>query len=65
LFELLDVNEVVETVSVGGFVAELLGRVPRTEDEVIWNGLVFRVLRASSRRAERILVTREEGKLET
>jgi putative hemolysin len=56
VFELLGIDEEVELVTLGGFVAELLGRVPRTNDEVDWNGYRFSVLRATARRAERVAV---------
>lgn len=58
VFELLGVNEEVDVVSVGGFVADLVGRVPRAGDEVVWNGLRFTVLSASPRRAERVEIRR-------
>ena len=48
--------ETVEAATIGGFVADLVGRVPQTGDEVEWNGHRFKVLRASPRRAERIEV---------
>lgn len=54
VFELLGIDEDVEMVSIGGFVAELVGRVPQTGDTVTWNGYQFTVLRATARRAERI-----------
>jgi len=44
----------VEAVTVGGLVAELVGRVPRVGDRAEWRGLEFRVLQASPRRAERV-----------
>lgn len=47
-------EEVSDAVSVGGFVAELVGRVPRTGDVTEWDGLRFTVTQASPRRAERI-----------
>jgi magnesium and cobalt exporter, CNNM family len=58
VFELLGIDEEVELVTIGGFVADLVGRVPRVGDSVEWNGYRFTVLRASARRAERIEVTR-------
>jgi CBS domain containing-hemolysin-like protein len=58
VFELLGIQEEVEAVTLGGFVAELVGRVPRAGDEVNWQGFQFRVLRASARRAERVQVER-------
>jgi putative hemolysin len=44
----------VEAVTVGGLVAELVGRVPRVGDRTEWRGLEFVVLQASPRRAERV-----------
>ncbi|MEO8902800.1 MAG: transporter associated domain-containing protein, partial [Polyangiaceae bacterium] len=58
LFEILNVDESVELVTVGGFVADLVGRVPRTGDVVEFHGFQFSVARASARRAERIEVRR-------
>ncbi len=55
LFELLKIeDDEAEAVSVGGFVAKLVGRVPRNGDVVRYRGYQFTVLRASARRAERI-----------
>jgi putative hemolysin len=59
VFELLGVDEEVEMVTVGGFVAELVGRLPRTGDSVTWNGYRFDVLRASARRVEHVQITSE------
>lgn len=53
--------EGVEAVSVGGLVAELVGRVPRVGDEVVWRGLRLTVTQASPRRAERIEIRRLSG----
>src|SRR6478735_6216748 len=58
LFEILGIDEDAETVTVGGFVADLVGRVPRTGDVVEFHGFQFSVARASARRAERIEVRR-------
>ena len=58
LFEILGIDETAETVTVGGFVADLVGRVPRTGDVVEFHGFQFAVARASARRAERIEVRR-------
>jgi CBS domain containing-hemolysin-like protein len=58
LFEILNIDESVELVTVGGFVADLVGRVPRTGDVVEFHGFQFSVARASARRAERIEVRR-------
>lgn len=58
VFNLLDLTEDVESVSLGGFMAEKLGRVPKVGDQVTLGGYRFRVLRASARRAERIQIDR-------
>ena len=58
LFEILGIDESPELVTVGGFVADLVGRVPRTGDVVDFHGFQFTVARASARRAERIEVRR-------
>ena len=54
----LGMDEEVEAVTVGGFVAELVGRVPRVGDQIDWRGLRFVVTQASPRRAERIEIRR-------
>lgn len=51
-------QEGVEAVTIGGLVAELVGRVPRAGDEAEWRGLRFTVTQASPRRAERIEIRR-------
>jgi CBS domain containing-hemolysin-like protein len=61
VFDLLGIEaeeegDEVESVTVGGFVAELVGRVPKAGDRVVYQGYAFRVLRATQRRAERIEV---------
>jgi putative hemolysin len=57
VFDLLAIDDQdVETVSLGGFMADLLGRVPRAGDTVQWRGHAFTVLRATPRRAEHIEV---------
>jgi len=56
LFELLGIDAEAEAVTVGGLVADLVGRVPRQGDRVTWQGHEFEVLQASPRRAERVLV---------
>jgi CBS domain containing-hemolysin-like protein len=48
----------VEAVTVGGLVAELVGRVPRVGDRAEWRGLEFVVTQASPRRAERVEIRR-------
>jgi CBS domain containing-hemolysin-like protein len=58
VFELLGIEEETESVTMAGFVAELVGRVPRLGDIVERNGFRYTVLRAGARRAERIEVRR-------
>lgn len=58
VFELLKIEGEVEAVTLGGFVADLVGRVPRVGDEVEWQGHKLRVVRASARRAERVEILR-------
>jgi CBS domain containing-hemolysin-like protein len=58
VFELLGIEEETESVTMAGFVAELVGRVPRMGDSVERNGFRYTVLRAGARRAERIEVRR-------
>ena len=56
LFEILSVEGDSDMVTVAGFVADLVGRVPRIGDSVEWNGYRFTVTRATARRAERMEV---------
>jgi CBS domain containing-hemolysin-like protein len=56
VFEILGIEEETEMVTLAGFVAELVGRVPRVGDKVEWGGHLFTVTRASARRAERVEV---------
>jgi CBS domain containing-hemolysin-like protein len=58
LFEILGIEEDSEMVTVAGFVAHLVGRVPRIGDKVEWHGWRFTVTRATARRAERMEVER-------
>lgn len=58
VFELLGIEEESDMVTLAGFVAELVGRVPRVGDSVEWGGHRFTVTRASARRAERVEVRR-------
>jgi putative hemolysin len=60
VFELLQVDAEFDSVSIGGCVAELVGRVPRVGDVVHFHGLQMKVTHASPRRAERIEVRRAE-----
>ncbi len=65
VFELLGIEEESDMVTLAGFVADLVGRVPRVGDSVEWEGHRFTVTRASARRAERIEVRRlapDDGK---
>jgi CBS domain containing-hemolysin-like protein len=56
VFELLGIDESTESVTMAGFVAELVGRVPQAGDSVEQGGFRYSVIRASARRAERIEV---------
>lgn len=62
VFEILGIDEDAvddsEYVTLGGFVAAELGRIPRTGDVVVWRDCRFEVLRATARRAERIRIVR-------
>jgi|GEM_PF-886760 len=58
VFDLIDEPLDADAVSLGGYIAERLGRVPVAGDEVIVGEHVFEVKRATPRRAERILVSR-------
>jgi CBS domain containing-hemolysin-like protein len=58
VFELFGIEESTESVTMGGFVAELVGRIPVVGDRVEREGFLYTVLRASARRAERIEVKR-------
>ncbi len=60
LFELLEIDEdlveELESVTLSGFLAQELGRIPRTGDVIQWEDFEFEVLRATARRAERVRV---------
>jgi CBS domain containing-hemolysin-like protein len=58
LFDILGVEGETEMVTVAGFIAHLVGRVPRIGDKVEWHGWRFTVTRATARRAERMEVER-------
>ncbi len=45
-----------EVTSIGGFIAEQLGRVPEVGDSVVWREYDLEVLEANPRQAERIEV---------
>ena len=58
VFRLLGIEDDTESVTVAGFVAELVGRIPRVGDSIEHNGFRYIVLRASARRAERVEIRR-------
>ena len=65
LLRVLSLDQKVEFVTVGGFVADLLGRVPAAGDTVDWQGYRFTVTKASARRAERVVVRKIENESES
>jgi CBS domain containing-hemolysin-like protein len=56
VFDLLGITEEADSVSVGGLMAERLGRLPLQNDRVCIQGYDFVVQRATPRRVERVLV---------
>jgi len=58
VFSLLGIDAETESVTVAGFVAELVGRIPRVGDSIDHRGFRYIVLRASARRAERVEIRR-------
>jgi len=54
-----DFPEEGEATSVGGFVAEHLGRIPQKGATLTWVDLEFEILEASDRQVKRVLVTRK------
>ncbi len=60
VFDLIGENDDAESVSLGGYIAEKLGRVPVVGDSVVLGDHVFLVQRATARRAERMIVRRRE-----
>jgi CBS domain containing-hemolysin-like protein len=58
VFKVLGIDEKTELVTLSGYLADLLGRIPQVDDAVVRAGYRFRVLKASARRAERIEVVR-------
>ncbi len=54
----VEVEESTEVSTIGGFVTERLGRIPRTGDRAAVNGYDFRVLEMKGRRVSKVLVTR-------
>ncbi len=68
VFDLLNITEEALSVSVGGLMAERLGRLPLQNDKIVVGRYEFIVQRATARRVERVLVVpiREAtGALET
>ena len=65
VFTLLGVDEEaegeVDAITVSGFVADHLGRIPRTGDAFDWSGFHFEVLRATARRAERVSIEKSSS----
>jgi CBS domain containing-hemolysin-like protein len=61
VFEAMDIEDDTDTVSIGGFVAERVGRMPRVGDVVRYGPIELRVLQASARRAEAVGVRRVDG----
>lgn len=64
--QLMSVNELPESEdgnyhTIGGFVMEHLGRVPRSADHFEWGGLHFEVVDMDRNRVDKILVTRLAG----
>ena len=64
VFELLGIQEEPGSVTLSGFVSELVERVPRAGDVVLFKGFQLRVLRASARRVERVEIrpTKDQAK---
>lgn len=59
-----DVNDALQTHfesedydSLGGFVIELLDRLPKENEEAIYNNVILKVLKAKKNRIERVLIT--------
>jgi CBS domain containing-hemolysin-like protein len=50
--------EQVDAVTVSGFVADQIGRIPRIGDNFEWLGHRFEVLHATARRAERVSISK-------
>ena len=54
----IDVERSTEVSTIGGFVTERLGRIPRTGDRASVDGYDFRVLEMKGRRVSKVLVVR-------
>ena len=64
LDELFGVSpEARESTTVGGFVSERLGRIPRTGEVIEHDGLRFEILEATDRRVERLRITPAQHEL--
>ena len=63
LFELLSVpmDEEIESVSVGGFISEQLGSIPRKGDTAEYEGVRFTVKRVKNRRIISAIVSKKES----
>ncbi len=48
-----------DVTTIGGLVTEMLERIPKTGDEISWNGYRISVVRADRRRARRLAVRKE------
>ena len=58
VFEALSVDAETDSLTIGGFMAEQVGRMPKVGDEVSFGPLKLKVLQASARRAEAVEVRR-------
>ncbi len=56
----VEVPEDAQVDTVGGLVLHLFGRIPRVGEELLWEGLRFRVVEMSGRRIRRVRVDRYE-----
>lgn len=62
--KLSDLNDAIETKlesedydSLAGFVIELMDKLPNTGDEAIYNNMIFKVIKMTRNRIERVLLT--------
>ncbi len=58
VFEAMKVEDDSDALTIGGFVSERVGRIPRVGDEVRHGRLLIKVLQASARRAEAVEISR-------
>jgi magnesium and cobalt transporter len=54
-------NADTKAATLGGFVTECLGRLPSVGDEVRYNDFVFKVVSASAKRAELVVIERRSA----